>query len=115
LEEQWYVPLLAEKRGLPIQPIKRSNFGEYYMAVNYLTTVLEEAASINNLSIYNIDHMAQLRFKGKDAPALLDRALAGNMSTMKVGSCKYTLLLNEHGGVEDDMIVMRFPRQNILP
>ena len=107
LEEQWYVPLLAEKRGLPIQPIKRSNFGEYYMAVNYLTTVLEEAASINNLSIYNIDHMAQLRFTGKDAPALLDRALAGNMSTMKVGSCKYTLLLNEHGGVEDDMIVMR--------
>ena len=107
LEEQWYVPLLAQKRNLSIEPIKRSNFGEYYMAVNYLTSVLEEAASINNLSVYNIDHMAQLRFTGKDAPALLDRALAGDMSAMKVGSCKYTLLLNEHGGVEDDMIVMR--------
>ena len=107
LEENWYLPLLAEKRGLPQGQIKRSNFGQYSMAVNYLTSVLEESAAVNQLAIYNIDHMAQLRFRGKDAPALLDRALAGKMSEMKVGSCKYTLLLNENGGVEDDMIVMR--------
>ncbi len=107
LEENWYLPLLAEKRGLQPGQIKRSNFGEYSMAVNYLTSVLEESAAVNQLAIYNIDHMAQLRFSGKDAPALLDRALAGKMSEMKVGSCKYTLLLNENGGVEDDMIVMR--------
>ncbi len=107
LEENWYLPLLAEKKGLPLQSIKRSNFGEYHMAVNYLTSVLEEAAAINNLAIYNIDHMAQIRFTGKDAPALLDRALGGSMSEMKIGSCKYTLLLNEQGGVQDDMILMR--------
>ncbi len=107
LEEKWYLPLLAEKRGLPLQEIKRSNFGQYDMAVNYLTSVLEEAAAVNTLAIYNIDHMAQIRFAGKDAPALLDRALAGRMSEMKVGACKYTLLLNAQGGVQDDMILMR--------
>lgn len=107
LEETWYLPLLANKKGLPLQEIKRSNFGEYNMAVNYLTSVLEEAAAVNTLAVYNIDHMAQIRFWGKDAPALLDRALAGRMSEMKVGSCKYTLLLNEQGGVQDDMILMR--------
>lgn len=107
LEEKWYLPLLAEKRGIPLGDIKRSNFGEYSMAVNYLTSVLEEAAAVNNLAVYNIDHMAQLRFWGKDAAALLDRALAGRMSEMKVGACKYTLLLNDRGGVQDDMIVMR--------
>ncbi|MBW6514012.1 MAG: aminomethyltransferase family protein [Candidatus Syntrophosphaera sp.] len=107
LEENWYLPLLAQKKGIPIQPIKRSNFGEYEMAVNYLTSVLEEAAAVQKLAIYNIDHMAQIRFSGQDAPALLDRALAGRMSEMKVGSCKYTLLLNERGGVQDDMILMR--------
>ncbi len=107
LEENWYLPLLAKRRGLPPQGIKRSNFGEYDMAVNYLTSVLEEAAAVNNLAVYNIDHMAQLRFWGKDALAVLDRALAGKMSDMKVGACKYTLLLNERGGVQDDMILMR--------
>jgi len=107
LEEKWYLPLLAKKRELHVKPVKRSNFGEYHMAVNYLTSVLEEAAAVNDIAVYNIDHMAQLYFSGADAPALLDRALAGNMSAMKVGSCKYTLLLNENGGVQDDMILMR--------
>ncbi len=107
LEERWYVPYYASLKGIPVQPVKRSNFGQYDMAVNYLSSVLEEAAAVNQVAIYNIDHMAQLRFKGKDAPALLDRSLTGNISEMKVGSCKYTLLLNDQGGVQDDMILMR--------
>ncbi|MDD4223585.1 MAG: aminomethyl transferase family protein [Candidatus Cloacimonetes bacterium] len=114
LEETWYLPLLARKRGLPLQAVKRSNFGEYDMAVNYLTSVLEEAAAINTLAVYNIDHMAQIRFWGKDAPELLDRALAGKMSEMKVGACKYTLLLNEDGGVQDDMILMRLAEDEYI-
>lgn len=107
LEDSWYLPLLAKHKGIEKGSIKRSNFGQYDMAVNYLTSVLEEAAAVNKVAVYNIDHMAQVRFWGKDAAALLDRSLAGNMSQMKIGSCKYTLLLNEQGGVEDDMILMR--------
>jgi len=107
LEENWYLPLLAERKGLPLQSVKRSNFGQYDMAVNYLTSVLEEAAAVNKVAIYNIDHMAQIRFKGRDSAALLNRSLGANFSDMKVGGCKYTLLLNEAGGVQDDMILMR--------
>lgn len=107
LEENWYLPLLAKHKNIPLQSIKRSNFGQYDMAVNYLTSVLEEAAAVNKVAIYNIDHMAQLRFWGKDAAALLHRTLSANILDMKVGSCKYTLLLNERGGVQDDLILMR--------
>lgn len=107
LEENWYVPFYASLKGISVQGVKRSNFGQYDMAVNYLSSVLEEAAAINTVAIYNIDHMAQIRFRGKDAGALLDRALTGSISEMKVGACKYTLLLNDLGGVQDDMILMR--------
>ncbi|MDD3535273.1 MAG: aminomethyltransferase family protein [Candidatus Cloacimonetes bacterium] len=107
LEENWYQPLLAARKGMEPSSIKRNNFGQYDMAVNYLSSVLEEAAAVNKVAIYNIDHMAQLKFSGKDAAQLLNRTLAGNISDMKVGSCKYTLLLNENAGVEDDMILMR--------
>ncbi|MDD4310090.1 MAG: aminomethyl transferase family protein, partial [Candidatus Cloacimonetes bacterium] len=101
LEENWYLPLLAERFKLPLQSIKRNNFGEYAMAVNYLTSVLEEAAAINKVAVYNIDHMAQLKFWGNDVVALLNRSLAGNFTDMKIGQCKYTLLLNDKGGVQD--------------
>jgi aminomethyltransferase len=39
--------------------------------------------------------------------SLLNRSLGGNFSDMKIGQCKYTLLLNAKGGVQDDMILMR--------
>jgi len=79
LEEDWYLPLLSKLRGVPMQSIKRSNFGQYSMAVNYLTSVLEEASAINKVAVYNIDHMAQLLFSGADVVALLNRALTGNL------------------------------------
>jgi aminomethyltransferase len=107
LEENWYIPLLANKLNIPQQSIKRSNFGQYDMAVNYLTSVLDEAKAINKVAIYNIDHMAQIVFNGKDAEALLHRTVGANIKEMKIGQCKYTLLLNDKGGVQDDMIIMK--------
>ena len=105
--EDWYQQLLSQRLGRPYEPIKRSNFGQYSMAVNYLTSVLEEARAIDKVAVFNIDHMAQIRFTGADAEALLDRVLPARISEMKTGQCKYTLLLNEDGGVRDDLIVMR--------
>lgn len=114
LEENWYLPLLAKHKNIPLSSVKRNNFGEYDMAVNYLSSVLEEAAAVNNVAIYNIDHMAQLQFSGRDAAQLLHRSLAANIIDMKVGSCKYTLLLNEQGGVQDDMILMRVSDEEFI-
>lgn len=114
LEETWYLPYLAQLKNLPMQSVKRNNFGQYAMAVNYLTSVLEEAAAINKVALYNIDHMAQLKFWGADVVALLNRALAGNFTEMKIGQCKYTLLLNEKGGVQDDMILMRLAETEFI-
>jgi aminomethyltransferase len=107
LEDNWYLPLLANHLNTPSQSIKRSNFGHYDMAVNYLTSVLDEAKAINKVAIYNIDHMCQVVFRGKDAAALLHRTVGANILEMKIGQCKYTLLLNDNGGVQDDMIIMK--------
>jgi len=112
--ENWYQKLIAEKLGRKYEPIKRNNFGEYDMAVHYATSVLEEAKAIEKVAVFNIDHMAQLEFKGKDAAKLLDRVLPANVQNMKIGQCKYTLLLNENGGVVDDLIMMRFSEEKFV-
>ncbi len=114
VEEHWYRGLVSAKFGLENPVIKRSNFGEYDMAVSYGTSVLQEAAAINHVAVYNIDHMSQIRFNGKDSAALLHRALTANIIDMKAGQCKYSLLLNEKGGVQDDMIVMRISESEFI-
>lgn len=112
--EIWYQKLLSERLNRPYLPIKTSNFGEYDMAVNYLTSVLEEAKAINKVAVFNIDHMAQIRFRGKDARNLLDRVLPANVESMKTGQCKYTLLLTEKGTVLDDLIIMRLADNDFI-
>ncbi len=107
LEDNWYASLLNKKKGIEVQSIKRSNFGQYMMAVNYTTSIMEEALAVNKVAIYNIDHMAQIKFWGKDSASLLHRTVGANILDMKIGQCKYTLLLNEIGGVQDDMIIMK--------
>jgi len=105
--EKWYQKLMAEKLNRPFEPIKLSNFGEYDMAVNYITSILEEAKAVEKVAIFNIDHMAQIQFSGKDAAELLDRVLPADVKNMKTGQCKYTLLLTEQGTVLDDLIIMK--------
>lgn len=112
--EDWYQRLLAEKLGREYEPIKRNNFGEYDMAVNYITSVLEESKAIEKVAIFNIDHMAQIRFTGADAAFLLDRVLPANVQSMKIGQCKYTILLKETGGVVDDLIIMRIAEADFI-
>ncbi len=112
--EDWYQKLLTERLGKQYEPIKRSNFGEYDMAVNYLTSILQEAKAIEKVAIFNIDHMAQIQFKGKDAVTLLHRVLPANVAEMKIGQCKYSLLLTEKGTVLDDLIIMRLADENFI-
>jgi aminomethyltransferase len=114
VEDNWYMPLLAKKLGRDLVPAKKSNFGQYDMAVNYITSVIEESKAVEKVAIYNIDHMAQIKFEGKDVVALLDRTLPANVASMKIGQCKYTLLLNEEGGVQDDLIIMRVAEEQFI-
>jgi aminomethyltransferase len=112
--EDWYQNLLSKKLDVPYSPIKRSNFGQYDMAIHYLTSISEEAKAIERVAVFNIDHMGQLLFYGKDACTLLNRVLPTDVENMKIGTCKYTLLLNENGTVRDDMIIMKLAEDSFI-
>ena len=112
--ENWYQQTLSERLSRDYAKIKTNNFGEYEMAVNYLTSILEEARAIEKVAIFNIDHMAQIQFTGSDSVKLLDRVLPADVKNMKVGQCKYTLLLTDIGTVLDDLIIMRLNEDDFI-
>ena len=112
--EEWYQRHLSERLNKTYEPIQRSDFGRYDMAVHYLTTIFEEAKAVEKVAVYNIDHMAQINFTGKDAAGLLNRVLPTNVESMTTGQCKYTLLLNENGTVRDDLIIMKLSDDSFI-
>ena len=77
------------------------------MPVRYTSDLAEHHAVRDAAGLFDISHMAEFTLVGPEAAAVLDHALAGRISAMKIGKAKYSLLLSDAGGVVDDVIVYR--------
>ena len=82
-----------------------TDFAGWQMPVRYTSDLAEHAAVRTAAGIFDISHMAEIRVTGADAVAFLEFALAGKISTVQLMQAKYTLLLNDRGGIVDDLIV----------
>lgn len=91
-----------------------TDFGGWNMPVRYTSDLAEHHAVRQSAGLFDISHMAEFLVTGSGAAAFLDYALAGRISTMKVGKAKYSLLLDENGGVIDDVIVYRTGDEDFL-
>lgn len=84
-----------------------TDFAGWQMPVRYTSDLDEHHAVRERAGIFDISHMAEIDVVGPDSADYLDYALAGNMSALTDGQAKYTLILNEAGGIIDDLIVYR--------
>jgi aminomethyltransferase len=82
-------------------------FGGWLMPVQYSGIVQEHQAVRNDVGIFDISHMGQFIVEGTAATAWLNRMLTNNVEKLAVGTGQYTFLLNENGGIIDDLIVYR--------
>jgi aminomethyltransferase len=82
-------------------------FGGWLMPVQYTGIVDEHQAVRNAVGMFDISHMGQFVVSGNGARAWLDTMLTNNVSKLDVDQGQYTFLLNDNGGVIDDLIVYR--------
>jgi glycine cleavage system aminomethyltransferase T len=66
----------------------------------------EQKATREAVAIYDQSSFAKLLLQGRDSLALLQRLCANEMD-VPVGKMVYTPMLNERGGIESDLTVMR--------
>jgi aminomethyltransferase len=99
-------------------------FAGWLMPVQYTSIVEEHQAVRNNVGIFDISHMGQFivaatpssqKVGGEGAAVTwLNRMLTNNVDKLDVGMGQYTFLLNERGGIIDDLIVYRVEEQKYL-
>jgi len=89
-------------------------FAGWLMPVQYTSIVEEHQAVRNNVGIFDISHMGQLIAEGSGARAWLNTMLTNNTDKLEVGTGQYTFLLNERGGIIDDLIVYRIGERKFL-
>lgn len=82
-------------------------FGGWLMPVQYTSIMEEHQAVRKNIGMFDISHMGQFILGGKDARAWLNTMLTNNVEKLETGQGQYTFLLNDKGGIIDDLIVYR--------
>ncbi len=97
-------PLLAAhvRLGAKIVP-----FAGWEMPVQYVGIVDEHLTVRKSVGVFDISHMGQFLATGSGVLEWLNGLLAGNVAKLGDGQGQYSFLLNERGGVIDDLIVYR--------
>ena len=111
----------GELRKLPLNDLHAAvgarfgGFAGWSMPISYPLGVLKEHLHTReNAGLFDISHMKLLRLTGCGVEATLALACPVEPDEIDVGQSKYTFLLNEQGGIIDDLIVTRLTRDSFM-
>ena len=83
-------------------------FAGYWMPVQYEGIIAEHLWTRTQAGLFDVSHMGQLFVSGDGAQAALEAVLPIDLATLKPHAPRYSLLLDEQGGVLDDLMVTRW-------
>ncbi|MBS0505132.1 MAG: glycine cleavage system aminomethyltransferase GcvT [Proteobacteria bacterium] len=82
-------------------------FAGYLMPVQYEGIMAEHLWTRENAGLFDVSHMGQLLISGPDVDAELEALLPADVKGLGVDRMRYSLLLNESGGILDDLMLTR--------
>jgi aminomethyltransferase len=85
-------------------------FAGYEMPVQYEGIIAEHLWTRENAGLFDVSHMGQLMLTGTGVAEALERLLPGDIGGLKPGRIRYSLLLNDAGGIIDDLMVTNVSR-----
>lgn len=86
---------------------RMAGFGGWLMPIQYKGIIAEHLWCRSSASLFDICHMGEFKLKvdsGKDG---LERILTINLAKMPLMSCRYGFMLNDKGGIIDDVIIYK--------
>ncbi len=83
-------------------------FAGYLMPVQYEGIIAEHLWTRDSAGLFDVSHMGQLFLSGDGLEAAVEAVLPIDLSTLKLGAVRYSLLLDDNGGILDDLMVSRW-------
>jgi aminomethyltransferase len=104
-------PLEAEHRALGAH---MAPFAGWLMPIEYKGTLAEHRAVRKAVGVFDLTHLGKVMVEGPESLDLLQRVFTNDLSRLGVGGAQYNMLLNERGGIVDDLIVYRIGADRYL-
>ena len=86
---------------------KMVGFGGWNMPLQYESILAEWEHNRKTVSLFDCSHMGEFMIKGDAKDCGLDRIVTQTITDMPVKTCRYGAMLNEDGGIIDDLIIYR--------
>jgi aminomethyltransferase len=86
---------------------KMVDFGGFNMPIQYTGISSEHLNVRNNVGIFDVSHMGEFYVIGNDALEFLNYVCSNNIHKIKTYKAQYNCLINENGGIIDDLIIYR--------
>lgn len=83
------------------------DFNGWQMPLSYEGVLAEHKTVRQEVGIFDVSHMGEIRVTGPEAEAFLQAMTINDVGNLKIGQGQYTALCNEHGGMLDDLIIYR--------
>ncbi len=84
------------------------------MPIQYAGIIAEHKACREDVALFDTSHMGEFFFEGDIVASGMNEATTIDIDALPVGKCKYGFLLNDEGGVIDDLIVYRLGEQVLM-
>ena len=110
--EDW---LEAEPHTLPLDAWHRAKgarmvpFAGYLMPIQYEGIIAEHLWTRESAGLFDVSHMGQLILSGDGLDTALEALITADLGALAEGRQRYALLLNDTGGILDDLMVARAP------
>ncbi|MSN24358.1 MAG: glycine cleavage system aminomethyltransferase GcvT [Geobacter sp.] len=89
-------------------------FGGWDMPIQYEGIIAEHAWCRQKAALFDICHMGEFLFQGDFESGGLEDVFTFSVKTIPVGRSRYGFLLNEQGGIIDDLIVFRLAEDKVM-
>jgi aminomethyltransferase len=104
-------PLYAAHRRAGAKIVE---FAGWEMPVQYSGVINEHLAVRTRAGLFDVSHMGEIEIRGPGALELCQELTANDISRMKPQQAQYNLLMNERGGIVDDVIFYRIDLTHFL-
>jgi aminomethyltransferase len=82
-------------------------FAGWEMPVQYEGMTKEHFQCRNAAGLFDVSHMCRVTFSGADRERFLEWVTPGDVQALKPGRGRLSLLMMEHGGIKDDLMIFR--------
>ena len=94
---------------------KMVDFAGWEMPVQYQTTIMDEHKTVReNVGIFDVSHMGEIFVSGVDALNFLQKLVPQDIAKLTDGKAVYCQLLNNDGGIIDDLIIYKLEDNKYL-